>query len=94
MSRAEAEQLASDPSVDFVEQDRAVKINATQAPTPSWGLDRLDQRDLPLNNSYTYPTTGGSVTAYVIDTGIRITHNDFGGRAIWGTNFSGDGNNS
>ena len=94
MSRAEAEQLASDPSVDFVEQDRAVKINATQAPTPSWGLDRLDQRDLPLNNSYTYTGTGGNVTAYVIDTGIRITHNDFGGRAIWGANFSGDGNNS
>jgi subtilisin family serine protease len=94
MSEAAARRLAADPSVDFVQQNVTRHIVATQAPTPSWGLDRIDQRDRPLNNSYTYPNTGSGVTAYIIDTGIRTTHNDFGGRASWGTNTSGDGNNS
>jgi len=57
-------------------------------------LDRIDQQALPLDNSYTYPTTASTVTAYVIDTGIRTTHSDFGGRAAWGTNTTGDGNNT
>ncbi|HEY5822240.1 MAG TPA: S8 family serine peptidase [Propionibacteriaceae bacterium] len=94
MSRAEAQRLTADPSVAFVEQDQKVSISATQSPTPSWGLDRIDQRDLPLNNSYTYPNTGSGVTAYIIDTGIRTTHSDFGGRAVFGTNTAGDGNNT
>ncbi len=51
---------------------------------PSWGLDRIDQRNLPLNSSYTYPNTATNVHAYIIDTGIRSTHNDFGGRATSG----------
>jgi hypothetical protein len=51
MTKAEAEQLVYDPSAHFVEQDRTAKINTAQAPTPSWGLDRLDQRDLQLNSS-------------------------------------------
>ncbi|MFC7613217.1 S8 family serine peptidase [Actinokineospora soli] len=58
------------------------------------GLDRIDQRNLPLDSSYTYPNRAANVTAYVIDTGIRTSHGDFGGRATWGTNTSGDGNNS
>ncbi|MGH3730464.1 MAG: S8 family peptidase [Micromonosporaceae bacterium] len=86
MSEAEAKRTAADPAVAYVEQDRVVRATGTQAPTPSWGLDRIDQRDLPLNNSYTYPTTASNVTAYIIDTGIRISHQDFGGRAVWGTN--------
>ena len=94
MSEAQARRLATDPSVDYVEQDRMMSIAATQSPTPSWGLDRIDQRDRPLDSSYTYPTDGANVTAYVIDTGIRTTHKDFGGRAIWGTNTVGDGNNT
>ncbi len=94
MSPAAARRLAADPAVKYVEQDQVVTLVGTQSPTPSWGLDRIDQRNLPLNNSYTYPNTGSGVTAYIIDTGIRVTHSDFGGRATWGTNTTGDGNNT
>ncbi|MGH9971146.1 MAG: S8 family peptidase [Pyrinomonadaceae bacterium] len=48
---------------------------------PTWGLDRIDQRDLPLNAQYNYTPTGAGVRAYVIDTGIRTSHSQFGGRA-------------
>ncbi|WBB78275.1 S8 family serine peptidase [Micromonospora sp. WMMD882] len=88
-----AARIAADPAVAYVEQNHTVSIAATQSPTPSWGLDRIDQRALPLNNSYTYPTTASNVTAYIIDTGIRTTHSDFGGRAVWGTNAV-DSNNT
>ncbi|WP_369372144.1 S8 family peptidase [Promicromonospora sp. Populi] len=84
MSAAEAKRLEADPSVAYVEQDRVVTASATQAPVPSWGLDRIDQRALPLNNSYTYTGTGTGVRAYIIDTGILTTHQDFGGRAVHG----------
>ena len=67
-----------------MQRDGVHRIAGTQPNPPSWGLDRIDQRDLPLNQSYTYPTAPASVTAYVLDTGIRITHNDFGGRAVHG----------
>ncbi|MQA27522.1 MAG: S8 family serine peptidase, partial [Micromonosporaceae bacterium] len=86
MSEAQAKRTAADSAVDYVEQDRVVRALGTQSPTPSWGLDRIDQRNLPLDNSYTYPNTASNVTAYIIDTGIRISHQDFGGRAVWGTN--------
>ncbi len=85
MSEAQAKRLAADPVVAYVEQNQRVRITGTQSPTPSWGLDRIDQRDLPLNNSYTYPdNTGGGVRAYIIDTGVRVSHSDFGGRAVHG----------
>ena len=84
LSEAAARQLAADPSVRYVEQNHTVRALGTQSPTPSWGLDRIDQRNLPLNNSYTYPTTASNVRAYIIDTGIRFTHQDFGGRAVSG----------
>jgi subtilisin family serine protease len=86
MSSSQASRLAANPAVKYVEQNHTVSLAATQTPTPSWGLDRLDQHNLPLNNSYTYPTTASNVNAYGIDTGIRISHSDFGGRATWGTN--------
>jgi subtilisin family serine protease len=84
MSESQAKRLAADPSVAYVEQDGEVRLSETQTPTPSWGLDRIDQRTLPLDNSYTYPNRGAGVTAYIIDTGIRLTHSDFGGRAVSG----------
>jgi subtilisin family serine protease len=84
LSATAAKRLAADPDVDYVEQDSPVTIDGTQAPVPSWGLDRIDQRALPLNNSYTFPTTAANVHAYIVDTGIRFTHTDFGGRASSG----------
>ncbi|HEX2133480.1 MAG TPA: S8 family peptidase [Actinophytocola sp.] len=86
MSEADAKRTAADPAVAYVEQNRVVTALETQPNPPSWGLDRVDQRTLPLDNSYTYPNTASNVTAYIIDTGIRTTHSDFGGRATWGTN--------
>jgi len=85
MTEAQARKLAADPSVSYVEQDAEVSISETQTPTPSWGIDRIDQHALPLDNSYTYPNSGEGVTAYIIDTGIRFTHSEFaGGRAVSG----------
>ena len=84
LGEAAARRLAAHPAVEYVQQNGIYSISATQSPTPSWGLDRIDQRNLPLNNSYTYPTTASGVRAYVIDTGIRFSHNDFGGRAVTG----------
>ncbi|WP_341718310.1 S8 family serine peptidase [Micromonospora sp. FIMYZ51] len=93
VSAKAAARIAADPAVAYVEQNHTVSISGTQTNPPSWGLDRIDQRNLPLNSSYTYPNTASNVTSYVIDTGIRITHSDFGGRATWGTNTV-DSNNT
>ena len=84
LTAAQALRLAASPEVAYVEQDQVVRPFATQPNPPSWGLDRIDQRNLPLDNSYTYTTTAANVHVYVIDTGIRITHQDFGGRASYG----------
>ena len=75
--------VQADPSVAYVEQDRTVQLDTTQS-NATWGLDRIDQRNLPLNGSYTYTSTGAGVTAYIIDTGIRFSHSEFGGRAVSG----------
>lgn len=84
MNEAQALRLAADPAVAYVEQDQKVSISTDQLNPPSWGLDRVDQRDLPLNNKYSYSTTASNVTAYIIDTGINFGHTDFGGRATSG----------
>jgi len=81
---AQAKRMAADPRVAYVEQNHRFRASETQAPTPSWGLDRIDQHSDVLDNSYTYQSGAGNVRAYVIDTGIRVTHNDFEGRAISG----------
>ncbi|MEU8180479.1 S8 family serine peptidase [Micromonospora sp. NPDC049044] len=84
VSASAAARIAADPAVAYVEQNHTVSISGTQANPPSWGLDRIDQRNLPLDSSYTYPNTASNVHAYIIDTGIRFSHNDFGGRATSG----------
>ncbi|MDD9378655.1 S8 family peptidase [Streptomyces sp. ZAF1911] len=82
VSEAQARKLAADPAVKSVVQNRVFTVDATQPNPPSWGLDRIDQAALPLNQSYTYPDKAGEgVTAYIIDTGVRKTHQDLGGRA-------------
>jgi subtilisin family serine protease len=83
--------LAQDPSVTRIEPDRVVGIDATQNPA-TWGLDRIDQRNLPLNSSYTYTATGTGVKAYIVDTGILGAHSDFGGRVVTGYTAINDGN--
>jgi aqualysin 1 len=75
--------LTRDPRVAFIEADRRISLSATQSPV-TWGLDRIDQRNLPLSNSYTYNFDGTGVKAYIIDTGIRFSHNEFGGQAVSG----------
>jgi subtilisin family serine protease len=80
MSEAEAEVLSLDFRVKFVEEDGVVTADATQT-NPPWGLNRIDQRNLPLNATYVYNWTGAGVRAYIIDTGILTTHTQFGGRA-------------
>jgi subtilisin family serine protease len=83
LSEKAAKRLAADPAVAYVEQNQTVALNATQT-NPPWGLDRIDQTALPLNSAYSYTSTGAGVTAYIIDTGILTSHNDFGGRAVDG----------
>ncbi|GAA3336741.1 hypothetical protein GCM10020358_10480 [Amorphoplanes nipponensis] len=90
MSEAAAKRLAADPSVAYVEQNQRVSLLATQTGA-TWGLDRIDQTSLPLSTTYTYNTTASNVTAYIIDTGIKYTHSDFGGRATYGYDAVGSG---
>ncbi|MFJ3176635.1 S8 family peptidase [Streptomyces roseus] len=85
LSAKKAKRLAADPAVKSIVQDQMVRASDTQASPPAWGLDRVDQRALPLNAGYTYPGSAGQgVTAYVVDSGVRVTHQDFGGRASYG----------
>jgi subtilisin family serine protease len=84
VSAAGARSFAADPAVAFVEKNQRVTLDATQV-NPPWGLDRIDQAALPLSRTYTYPNTAGAAaTVYVIDTGVRITHQQITGRAVYG----------
>jgi subtilisin family serine protease len=93
MSEEQALKLSADPRVKFVEEDSVIEATTTQT-NPPWGLDRIGQRDLPLNQSYSYTRTGAGVNVYIIDTGIRRTHTQFGGRALVGFDSVGDGQNT
>ena len=84
--------LRGDPLIAHIEADQVFTLDSNetlaQAPIvqfgPSWGLDRIDQRFLPLSNSYSYTDSGQGVTAYIVDSGIYLQHNEFGGRARLG----------
>src|SRR5438876_2169510 len=80
ISDADAQALARDARVQFVEED------STVAAATTWGLDRIDQRDLPLNGTYVADGTGAGVNVYIVDTGILADHVDFAGRVAAGFN--------
>ncbi|MFI6826903.1 S8 family peptidase [Kribbella sp. NPDC050241] len=90
MSEEQAKKLAGDERVAYVQQNQKITVSQDD---PPWGLDRADQRDLPLDKKYEAATTADNVNVYVIDTGIYPQHKDFGGRASVGTDTVGDGQN-
>ncbi|MFZ9697136.1 MAG: S8 family serine peptidase [Ilumatobacteraceae bacterium] len=84
--------LATDPNVISIEPDALVRVSDTQLSPVSWGIDRIDQRALPLDRTYTYDNRAEGVRAYVVDTGVRATHMQFGGRVTDGYDGIRDGN--
>ncbi|HEX2208086.1 MAG TPA: S8 family serine peptidase [Longimicrobium sp.] len=93
LSPRAVEALRRNPQVEYVAEDGMAYPGQVTQPMATWGLDRIDQRALPLNTTYVYGRTGSGVRVYVIDTGIRTTHNEFGGRASVGADFVNDGQN-
>ena len=83
MSAAQAAALANDPRVSYIEQDQTMSISTAQSGA-TWGIDRIDQRALPLSGTYVYNADGTGVTVYIIDTGINLTHSEYAGRAFTG----------
>lgn len=92
MTDQQAIAMSRDPRVKLIEEDREISISDTQQNAP-WNLDRVDQRNLPWDGMYNYAGMGSGVHVYVIDTGIRVTHTEFGGRASVSFDSVGDGQN-
>lgn len=90
MNATAAAALTHNPNVALVEPDGVVTTVGTQT-SPTWGLDRVDQRSLPLSGSYTWDSAGAGVSAYIIDTGVRSDHSEFTGRVSPGTTVVNDG---
>ncbi|HCA5184005.1 TPA: S8 family peptidase [Acinetobacter baumannii] len=86
------EAMKKNPQVLSVESDTIVNIDATTQSNPDWGLDRIDQKALPLNSAYSYLQTGSGTTAYIVDTGILSSHQEFSGRVLSGYTAISDGN--
>ncbi|MBA2674460.1 S8 family serine peptidase [Ramlibacter sp.] len=83
--------LRNNPHIESIEQDQTVALSATENQA-TWGLDRIDQADRPLDTVYSYNATGSGVYAFIIDTGIRADHAEFTGRVLPGTTSISDGN--
>jgi subtilisin family serine protease len=83
--------IRMNPNVAYIEQDATVRLISTTQTNATWGIDRLDQRDLPLDSRYTYADSGAGVHAYIIDTGIRSGHREFSGRLAPGATTINDG---
>ena len=91
LSSAQLVALRSDPRVRAVVPDQVISIDAIQS-NPTWGLDRVDQRSNKASGGYGYQTTGAGVTVFSIDTGVRVDHTQFSGRAVNGHDYVDDDN--
>ncbi|HKP30060.1 MAG TPA: S8 family peptidase, partial [Gemmatimonadales bacterium] len=92
---AALEGIRRNPNVEYVEPDGVAQaIVDSQYSTPSWGIDRIDQQALPLNSAYAYNNQGAGVRVYILDTGIRYTHEQYAGRAVTGWDYIGNDNTS
>ena len=93
LSAAAADALKRNPNIERIEPDASASAMDVESPVPTWGLDRIDQPKNRLDKSYTYVAQGGAgVNVYIIDTGIRTTHTEFGGRAVGAFTTIDDGN--